>query len=97
MAVYKSLNIKYWNIKGKSRNVKICPDHLKTKTLCKHAVTNMHYLLRCVPGKCKTQEMCNKPILETFRTLESSSGCCRNQEMCNKAIGNYPHALELVP
>lgn len=43
-------------------------DHLKTTQLCKHAVTKLLYLLRCVPLKCKTQQMCNKRILELFRT-----------------------------
>ena len=65
----------------KSRNIKICSDHLKTKKKCKHAIKKLSFVLRYVPDRYKTQHMCNKVILENGATLEFVPNCYRNQQM----------------
>ena len=42
--------------------LKFCPGHLKTKSMCKHAVKKLPFLLRYIPDQYKTQQMCNKGI-----------------------------------
>ena len=74
--------------------LKFVSDHLKTITMCKHAVKKLPYLLRYVLDRYKTQQMCKKAILENVETLRSVPGCYKNQEICNKAVDNYPHALD---
>ena len=37
--------------------LKCVPDHLKTKKMCKRAVTKLTYPLRYVPDQYKTQQM----------------------------------------
>ena len=37
--------------------LKFVPDYLKTKTICKHAIKKLPYLLRYVPDQCKTKQM----------------------------------------
>ena len=36
------------------------PDHIKTKTMCKHAFQKFLFVIRYVPDRCKTQRMCDK-------------------------------------
>ena len=43
--------------------LKIAPDHLKTKKMCKHAVKKLLSVIRYIPDRYKTQEMCDKAIL----------------------------------
>ena len=58
--------------------LKFIMDYLKTKIVCKHAVTKLPYLLRYVPDQCKTQQMCDKAILENGRKLKSVHHCYKN-------------------
>ena len=58
--------------------LKFIMDYLKTKIVCKHAVTKLPYLLRYVPDQCKTQQMCDKAILENGRKLTSVHHCYKN-------------------
>ena len=51
--------------------LKLLPDHLKTKKMCKHAVKKIPYELRYLPGQYKTQQMCDKAILENGGKLKS--------------------------
>ena len=46
MDVCKSLNISTGTIRKNPKMFKFAPDHLKTKTMCKHAVKKLLYLLR---------------------------------------------------
>ena len=58
--------------------LKFVPDHLKTKKMCKHAVTELPYLLSYVPDQYKTQQMWDKAVLENGGTLKSLSYCYKN-------------------
>ena len=49
MGIYKSLNINIGTIMKKPAMLKFVPDHLKTKKMCKHAVTKLPFLVRYVP------------------------------------------------
>ena len=73
------------------------PDHLKPKTMCKHAVKKLPFLTRYVSDHYKTPQMCYKAILENSGTSKSVFDCYKNPEMCNKAVYNYCHILEFVP
>ena len=97
MNVYKSLNVSTGPVMKNPEMLINILDHLKTKTMCKHAVKKLPYLLRFVSDQYKAQEMCNKAIQENAGTLTYVPNCCRNQGMCNKALENYPHTLEFVP
>ena len=47
--IYKSLNISIVTIIKTPEMLKFVPDHLKTKSMCKHAVKKLPYVLRYVP------------------------------------------------
>ena len=47
--IYKSLNISIVTIIKNPEMLKFVPDHLKTKSMCKHAVKKLPYVLRYVP------------------------------------------------
>ena len=38
------------------------PDHLKTETLCNHAIKKLPYLLRYVPDQYEPQQMYDEAI-----------------------------------
>ena len=71
MDIYKSLNISIVTVIKNLEMLKFIPDHLKTKTVCKHAVKKLRYLLKYIPDQYKTQQICEKGILENGRTLSS--------------------------
>ena len=48
MDIYKSLNISIVTVMKNLEMLKIVPDYLKTKKMCKHAVKKLPYLLRFV-------------------------------------------------
>ena len=97
MDIYKYLNIRIGTIISNQEMLKPFSDHLKTKKMCKHVVTNLSSLIRCAPERYNTQQMCDKAILENGGTLKSVLDCHKNKKICNKAADNYPHALEFVP
>ena len=80
MDIYRSLNINIGTVKKNLENIKFVPDHLKTKTMCKHAVKKSPYLLIYVPDQCKTQQICDKAILENAGTLEYVPDCYKNKK-----------------
>ena len=82
---------------GNSEILKFAPDHLKTKRMCKHAVSKLPFVKRYVPDQNKTQQMSDKAILEDSGALESVPDCYKNQQMCQKAADNYPHTLKFIP
>ena len=49
MDIYKSLNISIVTVIKNPEMLKFIPDHLKTKTVCKHAVKKLRYLLKYIP------------------------------------------------
>ena len=44
--------------------LKLIPDYLKIKAMCKNAVRKLPLVTISVSDRCKTQEMCDKLILE---------------------------------
>ena len=48
MDIYKPLNINIVTVMKNLEIIKFVPDHLKTKTLWKHAVKKLPYLLRYI-------------------------------------------------
>ena len=77
--IYKSVNINIGTVMKNPEMLKLVPDHLKFKKMCKHAVKKLPYLLRYVPEKYETQQMCDKAILENGGTFNSVPDCCKNQ------------------
>ena len=71
MDVYKSFNISIETVIKNPEMLKLVPDHLKTKKICKHAVKKLPCLLKYVTDQYKTPQMCYKDILENGGTLES--------------------------
>ena len=71
MDIYRSLNISIVTVIKNPEMLKFIPDHLKTKTVCKHAVKKLRYLLKYIPDQYKTQQICEKGILENGKTLSS--------------------------
>ena len=57
MELYMSLNISIGTVMKNLEMLKFVPDYLKTKTICKHTIKKLPYLLRYVPDQCKTQQM----------------------------------------
>ena len=57
--------------------LKLVPDNLKTKKICKHAA----YRLRYVPNEYKAQQMCDKAVSENEEILNSAPDCYKNQEI----------------
>ena len=57
MDIYKSLNISTGTVMKNPEMLKCVPDHLKTKKMCKCAVTKLTYPLRYVPDRYKAQQM----------------------------------------
>ena len=43
--------------------LKVVPDYLKTKKMCKNAVKKLPLVIKYVPNQYKTQEICDKVIL----------------------------------
>ena len=63
--IYKFLNINIGTVmKNLDLNLKLVPDHLKSKKLCKHAVKKLPFLLRYVSDQYKFQQISDKVILE---------------------------------
>ena len=95
MCIYKSINTMIGIVMKNPEMLKLVPDDLKTKKMCKH-VQKLPYLLRYVLDHNKTQQLCDEAILENSGTKKSVPDCYNNQEMCNKAVDLYPHALEFT-
>ena len=53
MDIYKFLNISIRTVMKNPEMWKFVPYYLKTKKMCKHAVTKLLYLLRYVPNNIK--------------------------------------------
>ena len=48
--------------------IRFVPDHLKTKNMCKHAVTKLLFITGHVPDRYQTQQMCDKAVVENGGT-----------------------------
>ena len=59
----KSLKMSIAAITENREMIIFVPDHLKTKTMCKHAVKKLPFLIRYVLDPYKTQQMRDKTIL----------------------------------
>ena len=59
MDIYKSLNISIGTVIRIPKISIFVPDHLKTKKMCKHALTKLPSVRRYVPDRYKTQQMCD--------------------------------------
>ena len=55
--------------------LKVIPDYLKTKKMCKNGVKKLPFVINYVPNQYKTQEICDKVILENDRTLKFVPDC----------------------
>ena len=76
--IYKSVKISIETVMRNSEMLKFVPYHLKTKKMCKNAVTKLPSVTRYVSDRYMTQQMCDKGILENSGTLESVPDCCKN-------------------
>ena len=61
---YKTLKISIRAIIKNPEMLKLIPDYLKTKTMCKNKVTKLSFAIIYVPDQYKTQKMCEKVILD---------------------------------
>ena len=59
MDIYKSLNISIGTVIRIPKISIFVPNHLKTKKMCKHALTKLPSVRRYVPDRYKTQQMCD--------------------------------------
>ena len=59
MDIYKSLNISIGTVIRIPKISIFVPDHLKTKKMCKHALTKLPSVRRYFPDRYKTQQMCD--------------------------------------
>ena len=50
MDIYISVKISIRKVIKNIEMLKLVPDHLKTKKICKHAVKKLSFLIRYVPG-----------------------------------------------
>ena len=79
--IYESVKTSIGTVMKNPEMLKLIPEHLKTKKLCKHAVKKLSFLIRCVPDQYKTQQICDKAILEMvehhslFLTALKSKNC----------------------
>ena len=77
---YKSLKK---SVEAKIKNLemlRLVPDHLNTKKMCKNAVEKLPFIIRYVRGRYKTHEICEKAIPEIGATLISVHDCCKNKK-----------------
>ena len=59
MDIFKSLNISIGTVIRIPKISIFVPNHLKTKKMCKHALTKLPSVRRYVPDRYKTQQMCD--------------------------------------
>ena len=74
MDIYKPLNISIKTVIKNSEMSKFVLDHLKTKTVCAHAVKKLPYLLVYVPDQHKTQQMQSLPGKDSVCTVICTCG-----------------------
>ena len=92
MVVSKTLKTSIGTIIKDSEMLKLVPDHLTTRKICKHATKMSPFVKKNVP-----QRLCDKVILENGGTLMFIPDCYNNQSMCDNVVDNYAHALGHVP
>ena len=94
---YKTARISIAAIMKNAEILRLVPDHLKAKKMCKHAAKELPFVITYVPERYKTQQMCDKAVLENGGMLESVPYQYKTQEVSDKAVDNYAHALEFAP
>ena len=61
--------------------LRLAPDHLKTKKMCKNAVKKFLLVIKHVPeDRYKTKEVCEKVIIKYCGTIGFTPGCCKHQK-----------------
>ena len=70
-----SLNISIETVMKNPEMLKIVPDHLKTKNICKHPTKILPFLIRYAPDQYKIQQVCDNTILKNGGTLNSVPDC----------------------
>ena len=53
---YKSSKISIGAIIKNPKMLKIVPNRLKTKNMCKYAVKKLSFIIRCFSNQCRTQQ-----------------------------------------
>ena len=70
--------------------LRLIPDHLKTKKMCKSAVKKLLFVIRYLLVKISLK----KCAMKLFYKLVESWGLF--QSKCNKAVNSFVHALQFV-
>ena len=96
MGINKSVKVSIGTVRKNPEMLKFVPDHLETKTMCKHVVKKLTFVIRYFPDYYRTHQMCDKSILENGGTLKSVTDCYKDPQICDKAVGSYPNALEFA-
>ena len=65
----KTQKVSIWEIIKDPELSSDVPDRLKTKTICKHAVKKLSFLIRYIPDQDKTYKMCDEVILKNSGML----------------------------
>ena len=86
MGIYKSVKISIGSVIRNPKTLKIVPDHLKTKNMCKHTVKILPFVIGYAPDRYKTQKISDEEILENGGTLESVLHCYKNQKFVIKLL-----------
>ena len=86
MVVSKTLKTSIATIIKDSEMLKLVPDHLTTRKICKHATKKSPFVKKNVP-----QRLCDKVILENGGTIMFIPDCYNNQSMCDNVVDNYAH------
>ena len=97
MVVSKTLKISIGTIIKDPEMLRLVPNYLKTKKMCKNAVKKLSFVRKYVCNQSQTNEMCDKVIIENGEKLGFIPDCYKDQKMCDKAVDNYSHALRFVP
>ena len=64
-----------------SEMLKLLPDLLKSKMMCKNAVKKLPFVIIYGLDRHKTQEMCDKIILENGGMIRFIPDCCKNKKL----------------
>ena len=86
---YESSKMSIGTIIKNPKMLKLVFDHIKTKSMCKHAATKLRLIIGYVPGQYKSQQMCDNVILENGVTIKFVPDTYKNQKICYNAADNY--------
>ena len=67
--------------------LRLVPDHLKTRNMCKTAIKKLPFFIKYVPDRCKTQRMCRRKVItENGGMLMFIPNCYKDQNTSNKKL-----------